>query len=270
MNIFYKEYPLMYLIIPFKSFGSYFLTLMSPLIIGLNLNSVHSQEKKIKTLRENLDVAERSMPSDVQPNEFIDGHVHLNDVEMQLILMKDYKIPRAVVFWGRNSSDESLLKAASEHPDRLIPFVSVSPEREKYRKLWDNNDSELLKILETQLKTGLYKGIGEISVTHFPGLGFPEADYDPKSYLMTGIMKLADKYQVPNTIHCEITKIKEFSDILDKFKSVKVIWAHGEYTPYFLAKRMLKKHSNLYYELSARTWSIILDQRIILSYGNNG
>jgi predicted TIM-barrel fold metal-dependent hydrolase len=35
---------------------------------------------------------------------------------------------------------------------------------------------------------------------------------------------------------------------------VQVIWAHGGYTPYFLARRLLERHPNLHYELSARTW----------------
>lgn len=33
-----------------------------------------------------------------------------------------------------------------------------------------------------------------------------------------------------------------------------MIWAHGGYTPLFLARRMLEQHPNLIFELSARTW----------------
>jgi hypothetical protein len=36
---------------------------------------------------------------------------------------------------------------------------------------------------------------------------------------------------------------------------VSVIWAHGGYTPLFLARRLLENHPNLIYELSARTWA---------------
>ena len=35
---------------------------------------------------------------------------------------------------------------------------------------------------------------------------------------------------------------------------MRVIWAHGGYTSYAVAKRMLAEHDNLTYELSARTW----------------
>jgi len=184
----------------------------------------------------------------------VDAHVHLNDATMQLELMMEYGIERAVVFWGRNSDNESLIKAARSHPDKFIPFVSVSPERSVYRELWQREDPKLLTILEDYLKSGVFKGIGEISVTHFPERSFPEADFSPISPSMKGIMKLAEKYRVPVTLHCEITRIREFSELLNEFKDVHVIWAHGGYTPYFLAKRMLENHANLYYELSARTW----------------
>ena len=222
------------------------------LIIGVT--DSYGQEKKVRQLKRKRVDTERAAPKINEPAIFADAHVHLNDIDMQLQLMDEYKIPQAIVFWGRNSTNESLTKAARDHPDKLIPFVSVSPEREKYRSLWKRDDSKLLEILEGHLKTGVFKGIGEISVSHFPGLGFPEADFAPTSRLMKGIMKLAEKYEVPITIHCEITRIREFSLLLNEFKTVKVIWAHGGYTPYFLAKRMIENHPNLYYELSARTW----------------
>lgn len=226
------------------------------IVFGLlaSTGSSFSQVKQKRKLKQKRINPERNAPETVRPTIFMDAHVHLNDITMQLQLMEDHAITQAVVFWGKNSTNESLLKAVREHPDKFIPFVSLSPERKKYHDLWKRNDPELLRILENYLKTGLFKGIGEISVTHFPGRGFPEADFSPKSTLMKGIMKLAEKYKVPITIHCEITRIREFSNLLAEFKNVKVIWAHGGYTPYYLARRMLEKHSNLYYELSARTW----------------
>ncbi len=199
-------------------------------------------------------IAAPTPPQAGQAIPFVDAHVHLNDVPMQLALMKAYGVSRAVVFWGRNSDNASILKAARAHPDQLIPFVSVSPERAAYRKMWLRQDPTLLVMLEDLLKSGSFKGIGEISVTHFPAPGFPETDFSPISPLMRGIMALARKYKVPVMIHCEITRLKEVSELLDAFKDVPVIWAHGGYTPYFIAKRMLETHANLYYELSARTW----------------
>lgn len=204
--------------------------------------------------RETASSVGQSSSANNQRIPIVDAHVHLNDVAMQLGLMKEYGVEWAVVFWGRNSDNESLLKAARDYPDKFIPFVSVSPERSAYRQLWKRDDPKLMTMLEDYLKSGKFKGIGEISVTHFPERGFPEADFSPTSASMKGIMKLAEQYRVPVNIHCEITRIREFSELLNEFKNVSVIWAHGGYTPYVLAKRMLENHANLHFELSARVW----------------
>jgi predicted TIM-barrel fold metal-dependent hydrolase len=181
--------------------------------------------------------------------------VHLNDAAAQLALMNDVGIEKAIVFWGRASSNDDMLAAAKANPGRVIPFVSISPERAAYRQFWTRGDTTLLASLDSALRSGRFAGIGEISVVHFPGEGFPEADFDPRSPMMRGIMALANRYRVPVMIHCEITQLDAFSRLLREFPTVTVIWAHGGYTPYFLAERMLEAHPNLVYELSARTWS---------------
>jgi Tat protein secretion system quality control protein TatD with DNase activity len=185
---------------------------------------------------------------------FVDAHVHLNDVTMQLEMMAENDITQAVVFWGRASDNAAVLAAARAHPDKFIPFVSVSPERREYRELWRREDPQLLETLEAALRDGTFRGIGEISVAHFPSPGFPEADFDPVGVLMTGIMRLAHRHRLPVLIHCEITRLAEFESLLRAHREVQVIWAHGGYTPYFLARRLLERHPNLHYELSARTW----------------
>jgi predicted TIM-barrel fold metal-dependent hydrolase len=190
-----------------------------------------------------------------QPVPFIDAHVHLNDEPMQLELMQRHGAERAVIFWGRNSDNASIADAARRHPERFIPFVSISPERAAYGRAWNADDSALLGQLDQLLATGQFKGIGEISSTHFPSPGLPEADFTPTGSTLTGIMALARKHRVPVMVHIEITRLNEFAKLLEQFRDVPVIWAHGGYTPLFIARRMLEQHPNLYYELSARTWA---------------
>lgn len=191
-------------------------------------------------------------PSELIP--FVDAHVHLNDAQMQLELMQRWGATHSVVFWGGRSSNESVLEAARAHPLRLIPFASISPERTAYRPAWERHDDKLLEQLDALLATGLYKGIGEISAAHFPSGGFAETDFSPSGPMMAGILELARKHKVPVMVHVEITRMAELGQMLERFADVPVIWAHGGYTPSFLARRMLERHPNLYYELSARTW----------------
>ena len=187
---------------------------------------------------------------------FIDAHVHLNDERMQLELMQRHGVERAVVFWGRSSDNDTVAASAKRHPGRFIPFASVSPERAAYRRGWERDDPALLETLDTMLATGLYLGIGEISVTHFPSPGLPEADFNPNGATLRGILSLARKHRVPVMVHAEWTRLREFGELLRSFPDVPVIWAHGGYTPLFVAQRMLDLHPNLFYELSARTWPV--------------
>ena len=191
-----------------------------------------------------------------EPIPFIDAHVHLNDVAMQLELMERFGATQAVVFWGGRSDNESVAEAARRHPQRFIAFASISPERTAYRPLWQRDDVSLLAQLDALLATGLYRGIGEISAVHFPSSGFGETDFDPTGPMVSGIFALARKHRVPVLVHIELTRLAELSALLERFADVPVIWAHGGYTPMVIAQRMLARHPNLTYELSARTWPV--------------
>jgi predicted TIM-barrel fold metal-dependent hydrolase len=185
---------------------------------------------------------------------FQDAHVHLNDVAMQLALMDEHGVGRAVVFWGAGSDNALVAEAAARHPGRFIPFASVSPERRRYRDAWTRDDPALLAELESLLATGRYHGIGEINVVHDATARFAATDFSPTSPTMRGILALARKHRVPVLVHCEAASSDALGRLLDAYPDVPVIWAHGGYTGVEAARAMLARHPNLYYELSARTW----------------
>jgi predicted TIM-barrel fold metal-dependent hydrolase len=188
---------------------------------------------------------------------FIDAHVHLNDLTVQMSLMNSANIDSAVIFTGGDSNNDDILSAATLHPGRLIPFVSVSPEKTPFAGWWRAGDGDaIIQELDARLASGKYKGVGEMSIVHFPSAGFGETEYSPLDPINLRIMDLlAQKYSaIPIMFHCEITYIKEFSKLLDLYPEVKVIWAHGGYAPAYLTARMLQKHRNLTVELSMRTF----------------
>jgi len=180
--------------------------------------------------------------------------VHLNDPGMQLALMEQYGVERAVIFWGRNSDNDSVADFAARHPSRFVAFASISPERTAYRPFWERDDLAIVARLGEMLATGRFRGIGEISVAHAATPGFPATDFSPLSPVMRGILGLARQHRMPVMVHCEAARGAELSQLLDAFADVAVIWAHGGYTDAAEARRMLARHPNLYYELSARTW----------------
>ncbi len=144
------------LVLVFLMTGALCLTL-SPASLG------QDQEQSQRRMRTMRPAAAPATADSVEQVPFFDGHVHLNDPDMQLELMEMHGIPKAIVTWGRNSTNATVREAAAAHPERLISFVSVAPERQRYRTLWDSEDPALLTLLENELKTGVFRGIGEIS-----------------------------------------------------------------------------------------------------------
>jgi hypothetical protein len=190
-----------------------------------------------------------------QSEGYSDAHVHLNDPAAWVRIMDERGIARSVALSGRNVNNADLLEAGRRWPGRILPFVSVSPEHREFRPAWEADDESLAPVVDALLSQGGYYGIGEISVSHYPASGFPEADYDPNGRSMRSLFEVARKHRVPILIHAEVTRLREFEQVVRDHRDVTVIWAHGGYTPLFLANRLMHAHPNLIYELSARTWA---------------
>jgi predicted TIM-barrel fold metal-dependent hydrolase len=186
---------------------------------------------------------------------FSDAHVHVNDPEAWVRIMDELAISRSVALAGRAADNAALREAGRRWPGRILPFVSVSPEHRAFRGAWEADSERLAALVDSLLSGGGFYGIGEISVSHYPAVGFPEADFDPSGATMRSLLEVARKHDAPILIHAEITRLREFEALLRDFRDVTVIWAHGGYTPLFLARRLLAAHPNLIYELSARTWA---------------
>jgi predicted TIM-barrel fold metal-dependent hydrolase len=181
-----------------------------------------------------------------------DAHLHVNDIDAALAMMRAHGISRAAVFWGRDTDNADIVRAAAEHP-QLVPLLCVSPERSAtYGAWWRAGDRRLLAYAERELARGVYRGLGELSIVHFPGRGFPETEFSPLHPLMVGLMELAARHRLPVLVHCEITYARELSELLARYPRVPFLWAHGGYAPYYWTERMLARHRNLTIELSMR------------------
>ena len=163
---------------------------------------------------------------------------------MQLELMRRYGAERAVVFWGRRSDNESIAESARRHPDRLIAFASISPERLAYRQLWNRDDPGCCKRWTRCSPPAAFAASADLGGA-LPLAGTAGGRLRPERPTMTGILALARRYRVPVLLHVESTRMRELSALLERFPDVAVIWAHGGYTPLFIARRMLERHPNL-------------------------
>jgi len=146
-------------------------------------------------------------------------------------LMDEAGIERAIVFRGRAIDNQGLTRAAERWPRRLVPFVSVSPEHREHRGAWESDDPAIAEVVDSLLNGGGFFGIGEISVSHFSGAGFPEANFDPAGRALRAILDVARAHRVPVTLHVEVTRLRELEALLADYRDVTLIWAHGGYTP---------------------------------------
>ena len=149
-----------------------------------------------------------SEPLTASSTTFTDAHVHLNDPDMQLRLMKESGNRRAIVFWGRNSTNDKLVTWAREHPDRLIPFASISPERSSYRKYWDGDGAELLEVLENHLKQGVVRGMMELARIRRARYAFSRTRFSRRRLQSASSVDAGHdgaSAGLPVNVHCEIT-----------------------------------------------------------------
>src|SRR5258707_3709124 len=154
--------------------------------------------------------------------------------------------------------NDTVLKAAAQYPDRLIPFYRASVREEE--QAWLANDPKILAEMERQIFSGRWKGIGEFGNVHYPPWGnvrmFDQllgTEVSPRAPMVISMFQLADHFHLPVLMHNEVYYYKELDQLLERFPKVKVIWAHAGYTSYYGVDMLMKKHPNLYADLSIRT-----------------
>jgi Tat protein secretion system quality control protein TatD with DNase activity len=195
----------------------------------------------------------------------VDVHGHLNgdmSAEQLIELMDKSGVSRMVLmpryFGGRRSggsgSDEQALEYAKGHPGRFIPFVAGQRDMLDERGRWLNPDREaenLLRDIETELRTQEFYGIGELIIRHYAfggSRGGRERDIPVNTPLMGRFAELAARYEVPLLIHAEGEPdvVAGMKQILEKNPKTRIIWAHncGRSSPEII-RAMLAGHLNL-------------------------
>jgi len=126
--------------------------------------------------------------------------------------------------WPMGREDAVVLEAYEKYPQRIIPFLLAAN-----RLRWHYPRFE--SYVESQLKTGKFKGMGEFMVKHYacpPPDTAPAITNPADSPYMLNMMRLGAKYNVPLNIHIETTPetLAELDRALLVNENTKVIWAH--------------------------------------------
>ena len=184
----------------------------------------------------------------------IDAHAHFRSravsIDELVSFVNQAHISKVVLFAGAGDLQDAYRK----YPDRVIPFLRPFKRDPSTKKMMIPEDSP--GVIEEQLKSGIFKGIGEITLRLHPLPGVaPEGDNNPAdSPVMLEIYDIAAKYGVPVNVHVDFEYSDELERALEHNRKTIIIWAHCGYADPSLIRRMMDSHSNLFADLS-----IILD-----------
>lgn len=148
------------------------------------------------------------------------------------------------VFYGGNDpqgqgiSDENLVKEFyKKRPDRIIPFLGMQRPGFGIARRWQWPDAmaeKLLQFAESQLRTGLFRGIGEFILWHYPysypsGAQGGTVKIPADTPLMRRFLDLAIKYRVPVNIHYETDEesLPSLKKMLEYGRRATIILAHN-------------------------------------------
>jgi predicted TIM-barrel fold metal-dependent hydrolase len=141
---------------------------------------------------------------------------------------------------------------ARKYPERFVASYSgrLSSRR---RELKGGKDEAMAgKIageFEQALRSGRYRGLGEVSTYHH---AYPNDPIAPDSPFMLLLLEVAGRYRVPINIHCSDFGYSEMERALRKSPSATVIWAHtGSHLPPDKIQVLLRAFPNLYFDLAA-------------------
>lgn len=153
-----------------------------------------------------------------------------------------------VVLFGRFADVRAIQQ---ENPDYVFPFAQVRRDPGTRELLLDEST---VGFLQRQLETGLMYGIGEISLRHRPFAGSPpEGDnYPADGPVALQIYDLAARYRVPVNVHLEHEFSGELERALEHNRKAAIIWAHMGNAQPPLIREMMRRHLNLYADISTR------------------
>ena len=182
------------------------------------------------------------------PPPFADIHLHFNWDQKEIISARE------VI--NRLKENNVVLATVSATPTKLAleladaggswlqaffsPYITVD-----HRDRWYLDDSVLVEA-EKGLSSGLYSGIGELHIS---------ADFGPRrdNKILVGLLKLAEKYQVPFLIHTEASSHLFLTPVCQDYPKVRFLWAHagGILSPNSI-DQLMQQCPNVHAEVSVR------------------
>lgn len=182
------------------------------------------------------------------PPPFADIHLHFKWDQKEIIsaqeVVQKLKANNVVLATVAGMPPELALELSDAGGPWIRPLFSPYKDPIHLHRWF--TDKTVVTDAEEGLASGRYAGIGEVHVWSSFG---PRAD----NKILNGLLKLAEKYQVPFMIHTEASSHEFFSPICQNYPKVRFLWAHagGRLKPDSVEKLMVQC-PNVWVEVSAR------------------
>lgn len=171
-----------------------------------------------------------------------DAHIHYNQSD-RAFLSPDQVLEfmdRAGIYGALVSSlpNEGTSMLYEKAPERIVPFLRP------YRTLEDKetwyDDPVIEDYVNKQIKSGLYRGIGEIDL--------------PGKYLHYSVVQQIIKLSIQRKFFLQIDADEQvINKLFELYPSVQIIWAHGGGTTPSRINSLLNRFPNLFVEVAGRT-----------------
>lgn len=185
------------------------------------------------------------------PTPFADVHLHFNWDQKEVIsaekVVQKLKDNNVVLATVSSTPPELALELSEAGGPWILPFISPY-QSPMHRRSWFTDEMVLVEA-EKGLASGRYAGIGEVHVYSTFG---PRKD----NRILVGLLKLAEKYQVPFLIHTEASSHLFFTPICQGHPNVRFLWAHaGSPLKPDSIDKLMEQCPNVWAEVSVRdTW----------------
>ncbi len=182
-------------------------------------------------------------PGFPQELPIFDAHIHYSQPDWSVYPPEAALaiLDRAGVRWAMVSStpDDGTLRLFDKAPDRIVPILR--PYRTRSDMGTWTGDPSILSYVETRLRRGIYRGIGEFH------LAAGEAD----TAVVRGFVQLAIRHGIFLHAHTDDVAVEELLRLDPK---VRVLWAHaGMSAGADTVGRLLDRYPNLSVELALRS-----------------
>ena len=165
----------------------------------------------------------------------------------------------ALTWLGPNEKlgDEYSLQANQSYPDYFVP-TSIHGDG----LLWHGKNTDLLKKISSDVRSGQYFAMGEFEARHYPsGTNDRNVHLPLTSESFRVIFSLSQETGIPFLVHheAEDAMLPEMETMLKEYPNANVIWCHvgrnrnpltwSKFNTPDTVRQLLQKYPNLYFDL---------------------